>query len=185
MAFLKCQDTCFSPRSSDNVEEIWGQLVDDGINLLVCPGNHYSMSESPNAIVTGSILATALAFKYRLVFPEFPRPTRTFSQRRAVEKLSGGVVVFLHSKKGNQILVQCQYNIAQYNMLFKWTREIGVYASEFRACRYLVPRVLSYVSHAARSGTRSSVSAFWRRNSTEKSLTRLKEFIVSPFDEHL
>ena len=108
------------------MEEIWGQLVDDGINLLVCPGNHYSMSESPNAIVTGSILATALAFKYRLLFPEFPRPTRTFSQRRAVEKLSGGVVVFLHSKKGNQILVQCQHSIICYSN----GGEIGVYASE-------------------------------------------------------
>ena len=108
------------------MEEIWGQLVDDGINLLVCPGNHYSMSESPNAIVTGSILATALAFKYRLLFPEFPRPTRTFSQRRAVEKLSGGVVVFLHSKKGNQILVQCQHSIICYSN----GSEIGVYASE-------------------------------------------------------
>ena len=97
------------------MEEIWGQLVDDGINLLVCPGNHYSMSESPNAMVTGSILATALAFKYRLLFPEFPRPTRTFSQRRAVEKLSGGVVVFLHSKRGNQILVHSQHSIICYS----------------------------------------------------------------------
>ena len=83
---------------------MWGQLVDGGTTVLVCPGNHYSMSESPNATVTGSILATALAFKYRLLFPEFPRHTRTFSQRRAVEKLSSGAVVFLHSKKGNDII---------------------------------------------------------------------------------
>ena len=59
------------------------------------------MSESPNAIVTGRILATALAFKCRLLFPEFSKPERTFSQRRAVEKLCGGVPVFLHSKRGN------------------------------------------------------------------------------------
>ena len=83
---------------------MWGQLVDGGTTVLVCPGNHYSMSESPNATVTGSILATALAFKYRLLFPEFPRHTRTFSQRRAVEKLSSGAAVFLHSKKGNDII---------------------------------------------------------------------------------
>ena len=63
------------------------------------------MSESPNATVTGSILATALAFKYRLLFPEFPRPKRTFSQRRALEKLSSGVAVFLHSKRGNDIYI--------------------------------------------------------------------------------
>ena len=109
--FLRCQDTCFSPRSSDSVEEIWGQLVDGGINVLVCPGNHYSMSESPNAYVTGSILATALIFKYRLLYPEFPRPTRTFSQRRAVEKLSSGVVVFLHSKKGRSGLLPKRANV--------------------------------------------------------------------------
>ena len=83
---------------------MWGQSVDGGTTVLVCPGNHYSMSESPNAIVTGGILATALAFKYRLLFPEFSRPTRTFSQRRAVEKLSSGVAVFLHSKRGNDIV---------------------------------------------------------------------------------
>ena len=83
---------------------MWGQLVDGGTTVLVCPGNHYSMSESPNATVTGSILATALAFKYRLLFPEFPRHTRTFSQRRAVERLSSGAAVFLHSKKGNDII---------------------------------------------------------------------------------
>ena len=69
--------------------------------MLVCPGDHYSMSESPHAHVTGSILATALAFNYRVLFPEFPRPSRTFSQRRAVEKLTNGVDVFLHSKRGN------------------------------------------------------------------------------------
>ena len=68
--------------------------------MLVCPGDHYSMSELPHAHVTGSILATALAFTYRVLYPEFPRPTKTFSHRRAVEKLSGGVQVFLHSKRG-------------------------------------------------------------------------------------
>ena len=70
--------------------------------MLVCPGDHYSMSELPHAHVTGSILATALTFYYRVSFPEFPRPTRTFSQRRAVEKLCRGVNVFLHSKKGDR-----------------------------------------------------------------------------------
>ena len=165
------------------MEEIWGQLVDDGINLLVCPGNHYSMSESPNAIVTGSILATALAFKYRLLFPEFPRPTRTFSQRRAVEKLSGGVVVFLHSKKGNQILVQCQHSIICYSN--------GRVKSAYMPQSVSVPRSQGPLLRVPRSEIGNEVervgvkSAFWRRNSTEKSLTRLKEFIVSPFDEHL
>ena len=69
--------------------------------MLVCPGDHYSMSELPHAHVTGSVLATALAFFYRLLFPELPRPTWTFSQRRAVENLCTGVTVFLHSKRGN------------------------------------------------------------------------------------
>ena len=68
--------------------------------MLVCPGDHYTMSELPNAHVTGSVLATALAFNYRVLFPEFPIPTWTFSQRRAVEKLCDGVDVFLHSKRG-------------------------------------------------------------------------------------
>ena len=72
--------------------------------MLVCPGDHYSLSELPNAHVTGCILATALAFKYRMLFPEFPRPTRIFRQRRAVEKLGSGVKVFLHSKKGSSIM---------------------------------------------------------------------------------
>ena len=69
--------------------------------MLVCPGDHYSLSELPNAKVTGGILATALAFTFRTLFPEFARPTRTFNQRRAVEKLCNGVNVFLHSKGGN------------------------------------------------------------------------------------
>ena len=69
--------------------------------MLVSPGDHYSLSELPHAQVTGSMLATALAFNYRLLFPEFPRPIRTFHQRRAVEKFCSGVKVFLHSKKGN------------------------------------------------------------------------------------
>jgi len=37
-----------------------------------------------------------------MLFPEFPRPFRTFMQRRALEKLSRGVNVFLHSKRGNK-----------------------------------------------------------------------------------
>ena len=76
------------------------------------------MSESPNAIVTGSTLATALLFKYRLLFPEFSRPTRTFSQRRAVEKLSGGVPVFLHSKRGNEFFFKI-IAFSYSNMLLK------------------------------------------------------------------
>ncbi|KAJ7385705.1 hypothetical protein OS493_013734 [Desmophyllum pertusum] len=104
LTFLKSQNMCFSPRlrSSDSVEEVWGQLVDGGTTVLVCPGDHYSMSELPHAHVTGGILATALAFNYRMLFSEFPRPTRTFSQRRAVERLCSGVNVFLHSKRGNK-----------------------------------------------------------------------------------
>ena len=72
--------------------------------MLVCPGDHYSMSELPHAHVTGSLLATVLAFTYRQLFPEFLRPSRTFSQRRAVEKLTSGVDVFLHSKRGYLLL---------------------------------------------------------------------------------
>ena len=79
---------------------MWGQLVDRGTTVLTCPGDHYSLSELPHAHVTGSILATALALNYRMLFPEFPRPARTFSKRRAVEKLCNGVNVFLHSKRG-------------------------------------------------------------------------------------
>ena len=87
--------------SSQSIDEVWDQLVDGGTSVLVCPGDHYSLSELPDAQVTGGILATALAFNYRMLFPEFSRPTRTFHQRRAVEKLCSGVNVFLHSKKGN------------------------------------------------------------------------------------
>jgi len=60
------------------------------------------MSELPHAHVTGSVLATTLVFNYRVLFPEFLRPTRTFSQRRAVEKLCRGVNAFLHSKRGKK-----------------------------------------------------------------------------------
>jgi len=104
LTFLKCQNTRFSPRlsSSDSAEEAWSQLVDGGTTVLVCPGDHYSMSEPPHARLTGSVLATALIFSYRMLFPEFPRPFRTFMQRRALEKLSRGVNVFLHSKRGNK-----------------------------------------------------------------------------------
>lgn len=76
--------------------------------MLVCPGDHYSLSELPQAQVTGGILATALVFRYRMLFPELPKPTRTFCQRRAVERLCNGVNVFLHSKRGNSHLVKCQ-----------------------------------------------------------------------------
>ena len=76
------------------------------------------MSESPSATVTGSILATVLAFKYRLQFPEFPRHTRTFSQRRAVEKLSSGVTVFLHSKRGNDIIYIYIYIYIRFSNVF-------------------------------------------------------------------
>ena len=81
--------------------DIWGDLVDGGTTHLVCPGDHYSLSELPQAKVTGGILATALAFTFRMLFPEFPTPPRMFIQRRAVGKLSRGVNVFLHSKRGN------------------------------------------------------------------------------------
>lgn len=87
--------------TSHGIEEVWSELVDGGTTVLVCPGDHYSLSELPQARVTGGILATALAFTYRMLFPEFPTPPRTFNQRRAVGKLSGGVGVFLHSKKGD------------------------------------------------------------------------------------
>lgn len=83
------------------VDEVWGQLVDGGTTMLVCPGDHFGLSELPNAQVTGNMLATALAFNYRLLFPEFSRPVKTYYQRRAVEKFCSGVKVFLHSRKGN------------------------------------------------------------------------------------
>ncbi|XP_020601133.1 uncharacterized protein LOC110040258 [Orbicella faveolata] len=104
LTYVKAQCDCFSGGVSAvyRVEELWGQLVDGGTTKLVCPGDHFSLSELPNARVTGGILATALAFNYRMLFPEFSRPTRTFHQRRAVEKFCSGVKVFLHSKKGNK-----------------------------------------------------------------------------------
>jgi len=104
LTYIKSQDDRFSPSisSSESIDEVWGQLVDGGTTVLVSPGDHYSIGELPDAHVTGSILATALAFNYRMLFPEFPRPTRTFHQRRAVEKLCSGVNVFLHSKKGSR-----------------------------------------------------------------------------------
>ncbi|KAL9968891.1 hypothetical protein ACROYT_G021035 [Oculina patagonica] len=103
LTYLKSQNERFSPKlPSTYIDEIWGQLVDGGTTVLVCPGDHFSMSELPHAQVTGGILATAIAFNYRMLFTEFPRPTRTFHQRRAVEKICSGVNVFLHSKKGNK-----------------------------------------------------------------------------------
>ena len=119
---------------------MWGQLVDGGTTVLVCPGNHYSMSESPNATVTGSILATALAFKYRLLFPEFPRHTRTFSQRRAVEKLSSGAAVFLHSKKGNDIIylyiyVSVTFSSREIYMYHGGGGGVGSFATYAYSCR--------------------------------------------------
>jgi len=43
-----------------------------------------------------------VSFSYRLLFYKFPKPKRTLSQRRAVEKLKDGLVVYIHSKKGNK-----------------------------------------------------------------------------------
>ena len=103
LTFLKCQNAKFSSSLStrlESTEEVWADLVDGGTTVLVCPGDHYSMSDSPHAYVTGSILATAVSFSYRLLFHKFPRPKRTFSQRRAVERLKVGLVVYIHSKKG-------------------------------------------------------------------------------------
>ena len=106
LTFLKCQNSTSSPinTTSHSIVDIWGDLVDGGTTHLVCPGDHYSLSELPQAKVTGGILATALAFTFRMLFPEFPTPPRMFNQRRAVGKLSGGVNVFLHSKRGNFFL---------------------------------------------------------------------------------
>ena len=103
LTFLKCQKSSSSPISaiSHRVADIWGDLVDGGTTHLVCPGDHFSLSELPQAKVTGGILATALAFTFRMLFPEFPTPPRMFNQRRTVGKLSRGVNVFLHSKRGN------------------------------------------------------------------------------------
>ena len=94
-------------------------MVDEGTTMLVCPGDHYSLSELPQAQVTGGILATALGFTYRMLFPEFLTPPRTFNQRRAVGKLSGGVDVFLHSKKGNSKRACPPLVVWLYNILFK------------------------------------------------------------------
>ena len=103
LTYVKAQSDRFTSNTSSlyGIQEVWGQLVDGGTTVLVCPGDHYSLSELPHAHVTGGILATALLFNYRMLFPEFPRPVRTFHQRRAVEKFCSGVKVFLHSKKGN------------------------------------------------------------------------------------
>ena len=102
LTFLKSQNADFSPTTSisESTEDVWADLVDGGTTVLVCPGDHYSMSDSPHASVTGSILATAVLFSYRLLFHKFPRPKKTFGQRRAVERLKVGLVVYIHSKKG-------------------------------------------------------------------------------------
>ena len=85
------------------IEEVWSQLVDKCSTVLVCQGDHYSLSELPRAQVTGGILATAPAIDCYVLLPELPTLPRMFTQRRAVEKLSDGVHVgvFLHSKRGN------------------------------------------------------------------------------------
>ena len=103
LTYVKAQSDRFTSNISSlyGIQEVWGQLVDGGTTVLVCPGDHYSLSELPHAHVTGGILATALLFNYRMLFPEFSRPIKTFHQRRAVEKFCSGVKVFLHSKKGN------------------------------------------------------------------------------------
>ena len=100
--------------------------------MLVCPGDHYSMSELPHAHVTGSILATALAFNYRLLFPEFPKPSRTFSQRRAVEKLTNGVDVFLHSKRGKYEFLSYGLKVG-ISKLFIPLNKVTVYNNKIKA----------------------------------------------------
>ena len=102
LTFLKSQNADFSPTTSivESTEEVWADLVDGGTTVLVCPGDHYSMSDSPHAYVTGSILATAVSFSYRLLFHKLPKPKRSFNQRREVERLKEGLVVYHHSKKG-------------------------------------------------------------------------------------
>ena len=119
LTFLKCQNAKFSSSLStlESTEEVWADLVDGGTTVLVCPGDHYSMSDSPHAYVTGSILATAVSFSYRLLFHKFPRPKRTFSQRRAVERLKVGLVVYIHSKKG-YFFPNFLENVSKFDLVF-------------------------------------------------------------------
>lgn len=78
----------------------WAQVVDDNIDVYLCPGNHYSMTEQPHAQVIGGVLATAVSFKYQSLFPELRARPRSFKGRRAVQRFHSGVALFLHSKKG-------------------------------------------------------------------------------------
>lgn len=110
--------------------------------MLVCPGDHFSLSELPNAEVTGSILATAIAFTYRSMFPEIARPTRTFNQRRAVEKLCCGVRVFLHSKNGNIL-----YEDARLVVLFMHIYMNYYPLAHYNQCKFSdLPSNISYFS---------------------------------------
>lgn len=74
--------------------------MDDNIDVYMCPGNHYSMSEAPRARFVGSILATAVGFKYHGLYPQLHQEPKSFKQRRSVQRFKSGVTMLLHSKKG-------------------------------------------------------------------------------------
>lgn len=102
LTYLKSENREFKPGHprSEDADQTWAQVVDGKINVYVCPGDHFSMSEMSYAETVGGILATAVNFKYCALFPELHSQPRSFKHRRAVQKFQSGVGLFLHSKKG-------------------------------------------------------------------------------------
>ena len=103
LTYLKSEDTSLVPSLSlmPNADRAWGQVVDGNIEVYVCPGNHYSMSEAPHAHVVGGILATAVGFRYHALYPELHHQLRWYKQRRAVQRFRSGVTLLMHSKRGS------------------------------------------------------------------------------------
>jgi len=104
---LKSADQRFTPVKplQESSDDAWSLLVGGNIDVYMCPGDHLALSEPEDALVTGSILATAIAVAYRRRFGLLKHVQRAYLEKKAIQKFVMGVEMFLHSKKGtNSIL---------------------------------------------------------------------------------
>lgn len=104
VTYIGCQDKKFAPMGPlmGTVEKCWKEALPGPMDVLVCPGNHFSLSELPFAQVTGGITARALVMRYRFLFPKLRYVNMTYMHLRAANKLKKGVAVTLHPKKGKK-----------------------------------------------------------------------------------
>ncbi|XP_048587065.1 mycocerosic acid synthase-like polyketide synthase isoform X2 [Nematostella vectensis] len=157
--YIRSENPKYSPvlwhyKSSDRA---WADVLPGPTDVCMCPGDHYSMGQLPDARPVGMIMVNSISFRYRTMFPELYQRAPGYKQRRALKRFTTGVVVVLYGEGGKRSKAgELTVNLNR-ELRFKNTSRFAQSASitiPLKEVRSVLPG--KYVTHATRKWARKS-----------------------------